>query len=61
MKEIPSLPDPENHMETFRLVRMADFLRCDLFLITVAEQLGTSVNQINNSNRIRDVRANIRN
>ena len=52
---------PENHMETFGLVRMVDFLGCDLFLVTVAEKLGTSVNRINNSNSIRDVRANIRN
>jgi len=51
---------PENHMQTFCLVRLADFVGCDSFLCTVAEQLGTSVHCINNSNGIKYVRAHIR-
>ena len=77
MTEIPSLADlkllieycsgrhgdklPENATDTFSLVQMADFLGCNLFLVTVAEQLGTSVCRINNSNGIKYVRKHIRN
>ena len=52
---------PDHFMVTFRLIRMADFLGCDTFLENTAEQLGTSVLKINNSNSVRNVREYVRN
>ena len=51
---------PYLHFRTFQLVRLADYIGCDIFLSKVANLLGISVFQISNTHTIREVRTLIR-